>query len=149
MIYGVHSLSCREIALVYTNKYNIGVHRHWRTLTLHLSLSDRAQCWIRPPHQVIENQQQEEDDLIKPQKLINPILASVQRRALHQELLFCHRRWGNGFLSDNNQVISALSQKHIQGSWKHGNRWYLDFQWLPGIFGFFLFLVLLNTGSMF
>ncbi|XP_027859327.1 protein FAM107B [Xiphophorus couchianus] len=54
--------------------------------------TNRAQCWIRPPHQVIENQQQEEDDLIKPQKLINPILASVQRRALHQELLFCHRR---------------------------------------------------------
>ncbi|XP_014841821.1 PREDICTED: protein FAM107B-like [Poecilia mexicana] len=54
--------------------------------------TNRAQCWISPPHQVIENQQQEEDDLIKPQKLINPILASVQRRALHQELLFCHRR---------------------------------------------------------
>uniref|UniRef100_A0A3B3V9B9 Uncharacterized protein n=1 Tax=Poecilia latipinna TaxID=48699 RepID=A0A3B3V9B9_9TELE len=34
----------------------------------------------------------DEYDLIKPQKLINPILASVQRRALHQELLFCHRR---------------------------------------------------------
>ncbi|MEQ2236964.1 hypothetical protein ILYODFUR_018035 [Ilyodon furcidens] len=54
--------------------------------------TDRAQCWMSPPHQVIENQQQEEDDLIKPQKLINPILASLQRRALHQELLFCHRR---------------------------------------------------------
>ncbi|XP_008407534.1 protein FAM107B [Poecilia reticulata] len=54
--------------------------------------TNRAQCWISPPHQVIENQQQEEDDLIKPQKLINPILATVQRRALHQELLFCHRR---------------------------------------------------------
>ncbi|MED6284509.1 hypothetical protein CHARACLAT_019877 [Characodon lateralis] len=53
--------------------------------------TDRAQCWMSPPHQVIENQQQEEDDLIKPQKLINPILASFQRRALHQELLFCHR----------------------------------------------------------
>uniref|UniRef100_A0A3P9N1L6 Uncharacterized protein n=1 Tax=Poecilia reticulata TaxID=8081 RepID=A0A3P9N1L6_POERE len=34
----------------------------------------------------------DEYDLIKPQKLINPILATVQRRALHQELLFCHRR---------------------------------------------------------
>ncbi|MEQ2277575.1 hypothetical protein XENORESO_004540 [Xenotaenia resolanae] len=54
--------------------------------------TDRAQCWMSPPHQVIENQQQEEDDLIKPQKLINPILASLQWRALHQELLFCHRR---------------------------------------------------------
>ncbi|KAM4740588.1 protein FAM107B [Anableps anableps] len=53
---------------------------------------NRAQCWISPSHQVIENQQQEEDDLIKPQKLINPILASFRRRALHQELLFCHRR---------------------------------------------------------
>ncbi|MEQ2201190.1 hypothetical protein XENOCAPTIV_008806 [Xenoophorus captivus] len=53
--------------------------------------TDRAQCWMSPPHQVIENQQQEEDDLIKLQKLINPILASLQRRALHQELLFCHR----------------------------------------------------------
>ncbi|MED6245759.1 hypothetical protein ATANTOWER_007660 [Ataeniobius toweri] len=54
--------------------------------------TDRAQCWMSPPHQVIENQQQEEDDLIKPQKLINPILASLHRRALHQELLFCHRQ---------------------------------------------------------
>uniref|UniRef100_A0A8C8DWD4 Uncharacterized protein n=1 Tax=Oryzias sinensis TaxID=183150 RepID=A0A8C8DWD4_9TELE len=32
------------------------------------------------------------DDLIRPRKLINPILASAQRRALHQELLFCWRR---------------------------------------------------------
>uniref|UniRef100_A0A3B5MJU2 Uncharacterized protein n=1 Tax=Xiphophorus couchianus TaxID=32473 RepID=A0A3B5MJU2_9TELE len=39
----------------------------------------------------------EEDDLIKPQKLINPILASVQRRALHQD-----------FLSDNNQKNAPI-----------------------------------------
>uniref|UniRef100_A0A669ELH6 Uncharacterized protein n=2 Tax=Oreochromis TaxID=8139 RepID=A0A669ELH6_ORENI len=31
-------------------------------------------------------------DLIKPRKLPNPVLASHQHRALHQELLFCHRR---------------------------------------------------------
>uniref|UniRef100_A0A3Q1DD11 Uncharacterized protein n=1 Tax=Amphiprion ocellaris TaxID=80972 RepID=A0A3Q1DD11_AMPOC len=54
--------------------------------------SDRHQCWMLPPHQVIENQEQEDDDLIKPRKLPNPILASHQHRALHQELLFCHRR---------------------------------------------------------
>ncbi|KAM4582596.1 protein FAM107B [Fundulus diaphanus] len=52
----------------------------------------RAQCWISPPRQVIENQQQQEEHLIKPQKLINPILASSQRRALHQELIFCHKQ---------------------------------------------------------
>uniref|UniRef100_A0A3Q1G5S4 Protein FAM107B-like n=1 Tax=Acanthochromis polyacanthus TaxID=80966 RepID=A0A3Q1G5S4_9TELE len=45
-----------------------------------------------PPRQVIENQEQEDDDLIKARKLPNPILASHQHRALHQELLFCHRR---------------------------------------------------------
>uniref|UniRef100_A0A3B4ZLW2 Uncharacterized protein n=1 Tax=Stegastes partitus TaxID=144197 RepID=A0A3B4ZLW2_9TELE len=33
-----------------------------------------------------------DDDLIKPRKLPNPILASHQHGALHQELLFCHRR---------------------------------------------------------
>ncbi|XP_041836776.1 protein FAM107B [Melanotaenia boesemani] len=54
--------------------------------------NDRHYSWMIPPHQVIENQQQQEDDLIKPQKLINPVLASLQRRALHQELLFCYRR---------------------------------------------------------
>ncbi|XP_069366031.1 protein FAM107B-like isoform X2 [Paralichthys olivaceus] len=43
------------------------------------------------PHQVIESQQQD-GDLIKPRKLPNPIVASHQHRALHQELLFCHRR---------------------------------------------------------
>ncbi|KAM6927788.1 protein FAM107B [Xenentodon cancila] len=53
---------------------------------------DRHHCWIIPPYQPIGNQQQEEDDLIKPQKLINPILASLQHRALHQELLFCYTR---------------------------------------------------------
>ncbi|XP_013857398.1 protein FAM107B isoform X2 [Austrofundulus limnaeus] len=54
--------------------------------------TDRTHCWMNSPRQVTENQQQEEDDLIKPQKLINPLLASLQHRALHQELLFCHRR---------------------------------------------------------
>ncbi|XP_022057102.2 protein FAM107B [Acanthochromis polyacanthus] len=54
--------------------------------------SDRHQCWMLPPRQVIENQEQEDDDLIKARKLPNPILASHQHRALHQELLFCHRR---------------------------------------------------------
>ncbi|XP_034441528.1 protein FAM107B [Hippoglossus hippoglossus] len=44
------------------------------------------------PHQVIESQQQEDGDLIKPRKPPNPIVASHQHRALHQELLFCHRR---------------------------------------------------------
>uniref|UniRef100_A0A665WWZ3 Si:ch211-160o17.6 n=1 Tax=Echeneis naucrates TaxID=173247 RepID=A0A665WWZ3_ECHNA len=34
----------------------------------------------------------EGSDLIKPRKLPNPIMASCQHRALHQELLFCHRR---------------------------------------------------------
>ncbi|CAG5982783.1 unnamed protein product [Menidia menidia] len=53
---------------------------------------DRPHCWTIPPHQVTENQQQEEDDIIKPQKLINPMLASLQHRTLHQELLFCYRR---------------------------------------------------------
>ncbi|XP_024126593.1 protein FAM107B [Oryzias melastigma] len=53
---------------------------------------DRHHCWMITPHQVIENQQQQEDDLIQPRKLINPVLASVQHRALHQELLFCYRR---------------------------------------------------------
>uniref|UniRef100_A0AAX7V7Z2 Uncharacterized protein n=1 Tax=Astatotilapia calliptera TaxID=8154 RepID=A0AAX7V7Z2_ASTCA len=33
-----------------------------------------------------------DSDLIKPRKLPNPVLASHQHRALHQELLFCHRR---------------------------------------------------------
>ncbi|XP_045885550.1 uncharacterized protein si:ch211-160o17.6 isoform X2 [Micropterus dolomieu] len=45
-----------------------------------------------PPHQGTECQQQEGGDLIKPRKLPNPVLASHQHRALHQELLFCHRR---------------------------------------------------------
>ncbi|XP_030586300.1 protein FAM107B [Archocentrus centrarchus] len=53
---------------------------------------DRHQCWPVPSHQVTENQQQEESDLIKPRKLPNPVLASHQHRALHQELLFCYRR---------------------------------------------------------
>ncbi|XP_028261352.1 protein FAM107B [Parambassis ranga] len=53
---------------------------------------DRHHCWMVLPSQVIENQQQEDGDLIKPRKLPNPILASHQHRSLHQELLFCHRR---------------------------------------------------------
>ncbi|XP_037535018.1 protein FAM107B-like [Nematolebias whitei] len=53
--------------------------------------TDRSHCWMDSPRQVTENQQ-EEDELIKPQKLMNPVQASLQRRALHQELLFCHRR---------------------------------------------------------
>ncbi|KAM9408228.1 protein FAM107B [Pholidichthys leucotaenia] len=53
---------------------------------------DRCHCWIVPTSQVIENQQQDDGDLIKPKKLPNPVLASHQHRALHQELLLCHRR---------------------------------------------------------
>ncbi|XP_056249200.1 protein FAM107B [Seriola aureovittata] len=53
--------------------------------------SDRHHCWMVQPCQVIETQQQEGGDLIKPKKLPNPVLASHQHRALHQELLFCHR----------------------------------------------------------
>ncbi|XP_073324153.1 protein FAM107B [Pagrus major] len=49
-------------------------------------------CWTVPPHQGIECRQQEGSDLIQPRKLPHPILASRQHRALHQELLFCHRR---------------------------------------------------------
>ncbi|XP_019941993.2 protein FAM107B-like isoform X1 [Paralichthys olivaceus] len=52
---------------------------------------ERHHCWMVQPHQVIESQQQD-GDLIKPRKLPNPIVASHQHRALHQELLFCHRR---------------------------------------------------------
>ncbi|XP_017290076.1 protein FAM107B [Kryptolebias marmoratus] len=54
--------------------------------------TDRAHCWTNWPRQVTENRRQEEDDLIEPRKLTNPVLASLQLRALHQELLFCHRR---------------------------------------------------------
>ncbi|XP_071350879.1 protein FAM107B [Trachinotus anak] len=53
---------------------------------------ERHHCWMVQPHQVIETQQQEGGDLIRPRKLPNPVLASPQHRALHQELLFCHRR---------------------------------------------------------
>nr|XP_046240211.1 uncharacterized protein si:ch211-160o17.6 [Scatophagus argus] len=50
-------------------------------------------CWMIPPCQVKENQQQQEGgDLISPRKLPNPVRASYQHRALHRELLFCHRR---------------------------------------------------------
>ncbi|XP_042263559.1 protein FAM107B isoform X1 [Thunnus maccoyii] len=53
---------------------------------------ERHHCWMVPPRQVIESQQQEGGDLIKPWRLRNPVLASPQHKALHQELLFCHRR---------------------------------------------------------
>ncbi|XP_076611084.1 protein FAM107B [Chaetodon auriga] len=53
---------------------------------------ERHHCWMVPPRQVIEGQQQDCSDLIKPRKLPNPVLASHQHTALHQELLFCHRR---------------------------------------------------------
>uniref|UniRef100_A0A671WH77 Uncharacterized protein n=1 Tax=Sparus aurata TaxID=8175 RepID=A0A671WH77_SPAAU len=45
-----------------------------------------------PPHQGTEGRQQEGSDLIQPRRLPHPILASHQHRALHRELLFCHRR---------------------------------------------------------
>ncbi|XP_029948533.1 protein FAM107B [Salarias fasciatus] len=54
---------------------------------------DRYHCLAASPCQGTDSQQQQEDDdLIKPRKLPNPILASRQHRALHQELIFCHRR---------------------------------------------------------
>ncbi|XP_015255840.1 PREDICTED: protein FAM107B-like, partial [Cyprinodon variegatus] len=86
-----------------------------KSLTLHLSASDRVQYWMSPPHQVTENQQQEEDDLIKPKKLINPILASLQQRALHQELLFCHKQ---GFLprkkSELHRVLENKAREQLR-----------------------------------
>ncbi|XP_038153966.1 protein FAM107B [Cyprinodon tularosa] len=76
---------------------------------------NRVQCWVSPPHQVTENQQQEEDDLIKPKKLINPILASLQQRALHQELLFCHKQ---GFLprkkSELHRVLENKAREQLR-----------------------------------
>ncbi|XP_061584611.1 protein FAM107B-like [Cololabis saira] len=53
---------------------------------------DRHHRRMIAPHQLIGNHRQEEDDLIKPRKLINPILASLPHRALHKELLFCYTR---------------------------------------------------------
>ncbi|XP_042350856.1 protein FAM107B-like [Plectropomus leopardus] len=53
---------------------------------------ERHHCWMVPPCQVMESPQEETSDLIQPEKLPNPVLASHQHRALHQELLFCHRR---------------------------------------------------------
>ncbi|XP_070708620.1 protein FAM107B [Pempheris klunzingeri] len=55
-------------------------------------LTERHHCWMAPACQVMESQQQEGGDLIKPRKLPNPVLASKQHRSLHQELLFCYRR---------------------------------------------------------
>lgn len=63
-----------------------------------ICLSERHHCSMVQPHQVIETQQQEDGDLIRARKLPNPVLASHQCRALHQELLFCHRRWENAEL---------------------------------------------------
>ncbi|KAM9362229.1 protein FAM107B [Symphorus nematophorus] len=54
--------------------------------------TERCHCWMVPPHQVTESKQQEGENLIKPRKLPNPILASQQHGALHRELLLCHRR---------------------------------------------------------
>ncbi|XP_026022218.1 protein FAM107B [Maylandia zebra] len=72
----------------------------------------RRQCWMVPSHQVTENQQQEDSDLIKPRKLPNPVLASHQHRALHQELLFCHRR---GVLPRKKpELLCVLEQKQRQ-----------------------------------
>lgn len=48
-----------------------------------------------PPLQETDSQQQVGADCIQPRKLPNPVMASNQHRALHQELLFCHRRWEN------------------------------------------------------
>ncbi|XP_069008754.1 actin-associated protein FAM107A [Embiotoca jacksoni] len=67
--------------------------RQKKNTGLYLCASGRHHCWIFPPHQVTENHQQEVDDLIKPRKPPNPVLASSQHRALHQELLLCHRRY--------------------------------------------------------
>ncbi|XP_030274352.1 protein FAM107B [Sparus aurata] len=53
---------------------------------------ERLHCWMVPPHQGTEGRQQEGSDLIQPRRLPHPILASHQHRALHRELLFCHRR---------------------------------------------------------
>lgn len=50
---------------------------------------------LGPCRMVPESQQQVGGDLVKPQKLPNPIIVSHQHRALHQELLLCHRRWEN------------------------------------------------------
>ncbi|XP_036958229.1 protein FAM107B [Acanthopagrus latus] len=53
---------------------------------------ERHHCWMAPPHQGTEGRQQEGSDLIQLRRLPHPILASRQHRALHRELLFCHRR---------------------------------------------------------
>uniref|UniRef100_A0A3Q2FN00 Uncharacterized protein n=1 Tax=Cyprinodon variegatus TaxID=28743 RepID=A0A3Q2FN00_CYPVA len=55
------------------------------------------------------------NDLIKPKKLINPILASLQQRALHQELLFCHKQ---GFLprkkSELHRVLENKAREQLR-----------------------------------
>uniref|UniRef100_UPI003AAF7D0E protein FAM107B n=1 Tax=Centroberyx gerrardi TaxID=166262 RepID=UPI003AAF7D0E len=54
--------------------------------------SQRHHCRMIPSCQVIETQQQQDGDLIKPKKLPNPVLDSHQHRSIHRELLFCYRR---------------------------------------------------------
>lgn len=46
---------------------------------------------LGPCRMVPESQQQVGGDLVKAQKLPNPIIASQQHRNLHQELLLCYR----------------------------------------------------------
>ncbi|XP_028430881.1 protein FAM107B [Perca flavescens] len=46
---------------------------------------------VPPRQQVTESSQQEGSDLITTRKLPNPVLAPHQHRALHRELLLCHR----------------------------------------------------------
>lgn len=50
---------------------------------------------LGPCRMVPESQQQVGGDLVKAHKLPNPIIASQQHRALHQELLLCYRWWVN------------------------------------------------------
>lgn len=50
---------------------------------------------LGPCRMVPESQQQVGGDLVKAHKLPNPIMASQQHRALHQELLLCYRWWVN------------------------------------------------------
>lgn len=80
---------------------------------LHLfCVSERLHCWMVPPHQGTEGRQQEGSDLIQPRRLPHPILASHQHRALHRELLFCHRRWENPELAL--RLLSAMRSPRQQ-----------------------------------
>ncbi|XP_075997489.1 protein FAM107B [Genypterus blacodes] len=58
--------------------------------------------------EVIESQEQEDGDLIKPRELPNPVLASHQHRALHKELLLCHRR---GLLPGTKPELQRVLEK--------------------------------------